>query len=385
MAKVALGIAGLGGGSRHIMSSFNDNPEVEFTAAADIDQDLLASFHEATGARVYDDFEDMCKDPEIDIVHIATPNWLHTQHALTALEHGKHVLVEKPMATNIEDADRIITAAAAVGREVIVDFPQGLHAPIRQLGSWTEGREFGPLQSVQTWHYGDWLYRPRSPEEIDPDPRNGSGVVFRQGSHQFGTIQAITRSPAKAVKAATVWANDSARPVAGSYVAYIEYESGCIVTASYSAYDRFKTDELVSDAELPYGAARAALSSDRTPDEEKAQKYGNVRAAPWFSGSRPAFMWISNGLTLASYERAEARLTPTGLVLYDDQARQPMDLPLTDTGQKAVVEQMCDLVLRGKTPSLSARWGKSMLEICLAVVQAGKSGQPVDLRHQHIG
>ena len=384
MARVAIGIAGLGGGSRHILSSFNDNPEVEFVAAADIDQRLLDSFHDVTGARVYDNVEDMCKDPKVDVVHVATPNWLHTPHTLIALEHGKHVLVEKPMATNLEDADRVIAAARDARREVIVDFPQGFHAPIRKLGAWTEGGEFGTLQSVQTWHYGDWLYRPRSPEEIDPDPRNASGVVFRQGSHQFGTIQAITHSAAKTVKAASVWVNDPARPVAGSYVAYIEYESGCVVTASYSAYDRFRTDELVSSAEVPYGAARALLKADRTPDEERAQKYGNVMAAPWFSPTRPNFMWISNGLTLASYEHAEARLTPTGLILYTDEARVPMDLPLEDTGQKAVVEQMCDLVLRGKPPSLTARWGKGMLEICLAVVQADKSGQPVVLTHQHL-
>jgi hypothetical protein len=70
--------------------------------------------------------------------------------------------------------------------------------------------------------------------------------------------------------------------------------------------------------------------------------------------------------------------------LYTDEARLPMDLPLEDTGQKAVVEQMCDLVLRGKPPWLTARWGKAMLEICLAVVQADKSGQPVELTHQHL-
>ena len=384
MARVGLGIAGLGGGSRHIMSAFNDNPEIEFAAGADIDRDLLDSFHDATGAAVYESVEDMCRDPKVDIVHVATPNWLHTTHTLMALEHGKHVLVEKPMATSMADADRVIDATGRAGRQVIVDFPQGLHAPIRQMGAWTHSGEHGPLQSVQTWHYGDWLYRPRSPEEIDTDPRNGSGVVFRQGSHQFGTLQAVIQSPAAIVRAAKLWANDPDRPVPGSYVAYIEYESGCIVTASYSAYDRFKTDELVSDGVPPYGTARSALRDDATADAEKAHKYANVRAAPWFSGTRPAFMWISNGLTLASYERAEARLTPTGLVLYTNEARRPMEMDLDDTGQRAVSNQVCDLVLRGRPPSLSARWGKSMLEMCLAVTESATSGKPIALSHQHV-
>ena len=76
------------------MSAFNDNPEIEFAAGADIDRDLLDSFHNATGAAVHESVEEMCRDPKVDIVHIATPNWLHTTHTLMALEHGKHVLVE---------------------------------------------------------------------------------------------------------------------------------------------------------------------------------------------------------------------------------------------------------------------------------------------------
>jgi predicted dehydrogenase len=233
-------------------------------------------------------------------------------------------------------------------------------------------------------HYGDWLYRPRSPEEIDPDPKNGSGVVFRQGSHQFGMLQMITQSPPAVVRAAKVWANDPSRPVPGSYQAYIEYESGCVVSASYSAYDRFLTDELLLGHDVPYGAARAKLDVARTSDEEKAQKYGNVRAAAWFAPPRPTFMWISNGLTIANYERAEARITPTGLVLYADQ-RHEIALPLDDTGQKIVTEQICDALLRDKPPLLSARWGKAVLEMCLAVTQSAATGKPVTLEHQHFG
>jgi phthalate 4,5-cis-dihydrodiol dehydrogenase len=90
------------------MSSFNNNPEIELVAGADIDIALLNSFYEATGASVYDSVEAMCQDENVDLVHIATPNWLHLPHTLTALDHGKHVLVEKPMAMTLEAADEIV-------------------------------------------------------------------------------------------------------------------------------------------------------------------------------------------------------------------------------------------------------------------------------------
>ena len=64
-------------------------------------------------ARVTDDWESLCAEPDVDLVIIGTPNALHAQQAIHALDHGKHVLVDKPMATTVADADRMIEAAAA--------------------------------------------------------------------------------------------------------------------------------------------------------------------------------------------------------------------------------------------------------------------------------
>ncbi len=62
--------------------------------------------------KAYGDFNDLINDPELDVVHIASPNFLHYRHAKAALEAGKHVVCEKPLAMTAEESDELVKLAA---------------------------------------------------------------------------------------------------------------------------------------------------------------------------------------------------------------------------------------------------------------------------------
>lgn len=74
----------------------------------------------AEGVRSYDDFKPLCEDPDLDVVVIATPSDLHAPAAILAMENGKHVLTEKPMALTYEDCQRMIDASKANDRTLMV-------------------------------------------------------------------------------------------------------------------------------------------------------------------------------------------------------------------------------------------------------------------------
>ena len=65
--------------------------------------------------KMYTDYKEMCKDPEIDAVFVGTPNQWHVPIALEAVRQGKHVLVTKPLADSVEAAAKLVEAAEASG------------------------------------------------------------------------------------------------------------------------------------------------------------------------------------------------------------------------------------------------------------------------------
>ncbi len=73
-------------------------------------------------AKGYGDWRRLIEDPEVDVVDITTPNHLHVEPALAALEAGKHVYCEKPMAVKVEDAQRMAAAAKKSGVKTLVAF-----------------------------------------------------------------------------------------------------------------------------------------------------------------------------------------------------------------------------------------------------------------------
>jgi len=382
-----LGIAGLGGAARQMIPAAIKHPHVDILAAADVDSAALNAFTQDFGATAYSSVEEMCANADVDAVYIATPTQFHVENALSAIHHGKHLLLEKPMATTLDEAETIIQAAEFNGLRLVVCSPHSLAPPTQAILGMLKRGELGQLRMVNSWFYSDWLYRPRTAEELNPDPVLGGGVVFRQGPHQFDMLRTICGGMVESVSA-TVGTWDERRPVPGSYTAFLRFNNGASATAVYSGYDRFHTTELtfgtgVRDNDT-YGKARksqAATQSGTELSRKRAGRYGGGASLP-LDRSVPAFSWISDLLLVVTGSKAEVRVTPTGIIVYGEDDVKELPLPVEVTGRDGLVEQLYDAVVNNVTPSHDGRWGKATLEISLAVMQSACEGREFTLKHQ---
>ncbi|QHQ59740.1 Gfo/Idh/MocA family oxidoreductase [Anaerocolumna sedimenticola] len=130
--KVKVGIIGCGGiaNGKH-MPSLSKLSDVEMVAFCDIVEERAQKAKEKYGtpdAKVYTDYQELLKDPEIEVVHVCTPNRSHAPISIDSLHAGKHVMCEKPMAKTAEDARKMVQAAKETGKKLTIGY-QHRHKP----------------------------------------------------------------------------------------------------------------------------------------------------------------------------------------------------------------------------------------------------------------
>ena len=139
------------------------------------------------GADRADDAEALVEAPDIDVVHIATPNHLHESLAVAALKAGKHVICEKPLAFDTPGALRIADAAESAGRIVAVPFVYRFHPVVRQGRAMVERGDLGTIRLLHGSYQQDWM---SSAErlELARRPRRGWAVAGVR-RHRFALVR----------------------------------------------------------------------------------------------------------------------------------------------------------------------------------------------------
>jgi phthalate 4,5-cis-dihydrodiol dehydrogenase len=388
-ATLHVGIVGLGGGASDMIPAFVQHPHIELSAAADVDKGQLDKFHSEFQAETYLSVEELCENPLVDLVYIATPNQFHTEHALIALQQGKHVLVEKPMTLTLADADVMIEAADHHGVQLGVNVKHSFDPHIRKIREIVQSQELGRLRMLHYWYFADWLYRPRTAEELNPSL--GGGVTWRQGPHQFDILRTIAGGLVRSVRAMTgMW--DASRPVIGCHAAYLEFEDGTAATAVYSGYDHFNSRDMTfgvgearqAAASSAHAQARRTLRRLESGEAEtalkRAQRYGGTSRAG--RAPRRSASWILGGPLIVSFEKGDVRLTPGGLTIYGDEDIWEIPISTEADGRHGIVNQMYDSVINGRRPTADGAWGKATLEVLLAVIESARQRREVFLTHQ---
>ena len=125
-----LGVIGLGRAFTLMLPTFVADPRIRLVAAHDPRADARARFAQEFGARVFEDAEALCTDPDVKAVYIASPHQFHLAHVKCAAKHGKHVLVEKPMALSVEDCRDMIAAANDGGVKLLVGHSHSFDMPL---------------------------------------------------------------------------------------------------------------------------------------------------------------------------------------------------------------------------------------------------------------
>jgi phthalate 4,5-cis-dihydrodiol dehydrogenase len=283
--KLRLGIAGLGRAFSLMLPTLAGDPRVALVAAADIRIEARQRFAADFSARSYETVEELCADPAIEAVYVATPHQYHARHAVLAARHGKHLMVEKPMALSLAECSAIIAAAKRAGIHLVVGHSHSFDAPVARLRALIESGAFGAVRMINAINYTDFLHRPRRPEELDTT--QGGGAVFNQAAHQVDIVRLIGGGRVISVRAATgAW--DPARPTEGAYAALLTFVDGAFASLTYGGYGHFDADEWqgwigeMGQRKLPYPAPPQPRFA--SPQEEAAFKaarnYGGPTSAP---------------------------------------------------------------------------------------------------------
>lgn len=202
MKKLKIALLGCGRISyKHIEAIANNHEEAELTAVSDVDvekMDRLAIAFQQLQSRYainpkevakYQDYHEMLKKESIDIVTIATESGYHAIHAVDCLNADKHILVEKPMALSIEDADRMITLAKEKKKKICVSHQNRFNPPIQKLRRAIEEGRFGRLINGTArilWTRDDNYYKQapwRGTKALD------GGTLMNQCIHNIDLLQ----------------------------------------------------------------------------------------------------------------------------------------------------------------------------------------------------
>ena len=151
-SMIRLGMMGTGNISRDALTpAIGEVDDAVLWSVLSRDRERAEVFAAANGAAAptagHDDLQTFLADPELDAVIIATPDRLHAEQAIAAAASGKHVLVEKPMATSVEEADAMVAACRAAGVQLGVAYHMRWHLGHRALARQIHEGAFGDI-----WH-----------------------------------------------------------------------------------------------------------------------------------------------------------------------------------------------------------------------------------------
>lgn len=197
MHKLKFAILGCGRISyKHIEALINNKEEAQLVAVCDIVEDKAKErkkqYEEAIenmDVKVYIDYLEMLEKEDIDIVSIATESGYHAKLAIDCINHGAHVLVEKPMALSVADADKMITIAKKMGKKICIAHQNRFNPPIQKLKRAIDEGRFGKIINGTArilWTRDDNYYKQapwRGTKALD------GGTLMNQCIHNIDLLQ----------------------------------------------------------------------------------------------------------------------------------------------------------------------------------------------------
>jgi predicted dehydrogenase len=328
----------------------------ELVAVADIVPDLaedLAGEHECPA---YSSLEGMLSGVDLDVVCVCTPSGMHAENAITVLEAGKDVVIEKPVDVTLEAADRLLGVQRATGRKVAVVSQHRFDAATRAVHEAVTNGEFGRMTSgtaeVRWWrsqsYYdsGGW----RGTWELD-----GGGVLINQAIHSLDLLQWLM-GPVIEVTAYTGLLAHEGIEVEDTAVAILKFASGALGTI------------MATTAAFPGLTATISLHGDRGSaiiDDDKL-RYFHV------AGEEQEGDAYGEG-----ENRAERVMERYGEVESGPGAgADPGSLSMAHRDQ---IQDLVEAIREDREPSVNLEEGRKPLAIIQGIYESALSGGPVSI------
>jgi phthalate 4,5-cis-dihydrodiol dehydrogenase len=367
------------------------HPDITLFAACSSRSDARQRFEDDFGGIAYADYDAMLGNADVDAVYVATPHELHMEHTVAALEAGKCVLLEKPMAISLAQATVIVDASKTYGKTVIVGPSHSFDPAVGEALQLIKTGDFGKVKIVQSAYHTNFMYRPRRPEELDT--KRGGGVIFSQGAHQFDIARMLAGGVGTGlVGQAGVW--DASRHSETAYTGLIHFAGGAVANLTYSGNDFYDSDiELGSVSELGFpknidpGASRRMLSRLAGNDEANLKKIRSYQGLEVFRQSRAQTKNAEQnehfGVWRVSLERADLMVFHDRIEVYHENGKyiHSVEGPAGAT-RRTVCDALVAAVNKDRTPLQTAEWAIGTLECCEAMIASSTDQQPVPLTLQ---
>jgi predicted dehydrogenase len=238
MKKIKIGIIGCGAIAQHLhVPDYAAAPEAELTAFCDIVKDKAAALAQrfAPGARVFTDYKALLAEGGCDAVSVCLPNVLHGPVSMAAAKAGCHVLVEKPMATSLNEAKAMIAAAKKAGTLLMVDQSQRRFPAHRKAKEVIDSGILGKILHVtamfghsgpEDWSpTGKWFFRKREAR---------FGAMADLGVHKADLIRHLTGKEVAEISAFYERLEKKNTDVEDNFVAALKFTDGTVGTLAAS-------------------------------------------------------------------------------------------------------------------------------------------------------
>jgi phthalate 4,5-cis-dihydrodiol dehydrogenase len=370
--KLKLGVVGLGRAFALTAPTLARDPRVALVAATDPRREAVEKAEKDFGARGFRSLDDLLES-DAEAIYIATPHRFHAAQAIAAARAGKHVLVEKPMALTLKECAAMAAAAKKHRVRLVVGPSHSFDLPIRTTRRLIDTGRFGSVRMITAFNFTDFLYRPRMPDEL-------RHAILNQSAHHVDIVRFLVGRPLKSVRAHTVeW-----KRAPGGYSALLDFGS-CFANIAYSGNAHFDSDEFtcwigeLGQQKHPaeYGGARRSLAHRDELRFKTSRNYGGAEFKPGKAQFHEHF-----GPIVVSCDKADLRPLPTGVMIYADGGRRVERLAPTDSPRTGVIDELYEAVVNNRKPLHDAAWGLATIEACLAIVESGRTGKEVPLRHQ---
>jgi predicted dehydrogenase len=171
---------------------FGDVPAIRLTHLSEVTPELAAARAAEFGFSTSSaDWRALVADPGVDIVSITTPNQFHAEMAIAALEAGKHVWCEKPMATSLADAVRMRDAARTSGRVAVLGYNYVQNPMIRQIEAILGTGTIGAVTHFRVEMDEDFMADPAAPFGWKSDAQSGYGALDDFGVHPVSLVHTL--------------------------------------------------------------------------------------------------------------------------------------------------------------------------------------------------
>jgi phthalate 4,5-cis-dihydrodiol dehydrogenase len=371
-----LGIIGLGVAGRNAADAAGKlKPRIALTWVGDPDAGVRNSWSNTDGVRVTDQAEDICAADDVDVVYVASPTALHVEHAELAASNGKHVMIEKPIATSTADCARIVEVGRSHGVHVMAVHTPSFEAPLRTARMVIQSGDVGQPLHLTQLKYVPWLERPRLAHEYDNDA--GGGVINRQAPHQVDTAMYLLGGHPTSVHA-TSGSHPRWPGTDGHYTAMVTFSNGAVATLIFNGYGYFGSSTLNGGVgedgrqELPGSGQRLRQLRGADKNDMRSGRIHEVEHG--YSGPGPLFAPMS-GWNLMSCENADIIQSPTSVIVHRPDSTVELPFLTSDGFLAEAFDELDTAVETGSSPLHDAEWGRRIVDVVAAIRESAASGR----------